>query len=153
MQALCNERRLTPFDPIPNTKPTENIKPTSFKYKSSTINIRELGGPMISSWEENAKTAKGIIYIYDAADYLNTANNVVWLHDLLTNEQFEQIPVLVVLNKCDVPTCIRFPAIDQIIGFDRTLNPSRISFLEASALVGVGMSDIFHWIYKIIGSK
>jgi len=41
-----------------------------------------------------------------------------------------------------VTTC----KITEIIGFDRVLSPSRLSFLDTSAVLGVGLSDVFHWI-------
>lgn len=146
LQTLSDEKRLTPFDPIPNTKPTEGIEPNNFKFRGMNFVFKELGGASISEWENHAKTPKAIIYVFDAADFTKTASNVVWLNELLTNHNLEQKPVLIVLSKCDVPDCIRFNVIDDILGFDRMLNPSRISFLETSSVVGVGLSDIFHWI-------
>jgi hypothetical protein len=56
---------------------------------------------------------------------------------------------MIVLSKCDVPGCVRFNVIGEIIGFDRVLNPSRLNFLETSSVVGVGLSDIFRWMTDI----
>lgn len=147
MQNLSDEKRLTPFDPIPNTKPTEGLDSNNFKFRGMNFVFKELGGAAINEWETHAKTTpKAIVYVFDAADLTKTASNIVWLNELLTNRNLEQKPVLIVLSKCDVPDCIRFNVIDEIIGFDRVLNPSRLSFLETSSVVGVGLSDIFHWI-------
>ncbi|OHT05807.1 hypothetical protein TRFO_26416 [Tritrichomonas foetus] len=146
MQTLSEEKRLTPFDPIPHTKPTEGIEPNNFKFRGMNFVFKELGGASINEWEQHAKSPKAIVFVFDAADMTKTASNIVSLNDVLQNHNFEQKPVLIVLSKCDVPDCIRFNIIDEIIGFDRTLNPSRLSFLETSSVVGVGLSDIFHWI-------
>ena len=146
MQTLSEEKRLTPFDTIPGTKTTESVDTINFKFKGMSYVFKELGGSHINEWENYAKSAKAIVFIFDAADFTKLATNIVWLNELLTNPANEQKPILIVLNKCDVPDCIRFNVIDEIIGFDRILNPSRLSFLEISSVVGVGLSDIFHWI-------
>lgn len=146
LQTLSDEKRLTPFDPIPNTKPTEGVEPTNFKFKGMSFIFKELGGAVINEWDQHARTAKAVVYVFDGADLTKTATNIVWLNELIASHHFEQKPVLIVLAKCDVPDCIRFNIIDEIIGFDRALNPSRLSFLETSSVVGVGLSDILHWI-------
>lgn len=146
MQTLSDEKRLTPFDPIPSTKSTNGIETSSFKYRSQTYVFKELGGGSISEWEVHARTARAIVYVFDAADLTQVAANVVWLNEIITSHNFEQKPILIVLSKCDVPECIRFNVIDEIIGFDRTLNPTRLAFMETSSVVGVGLSDIYHWI-------
>ena len=146
LQTLSDAKTLTPFDPIPLTKPTEGIEANSFKFRGMNFLFKELGGGSIGEWDSHARAPKAIVYVFDAADFTRLASNIVWLNELLTSHPLEQKPVLIVLAKCDVPDCIRFNVIDEIIGFDRMLNPSRISFLETSSVVGVGLSDIFHWI-------
>ena len=146
MQTLSDEKRLTPFDQIPSTKPTEGLESTNFKFRGSNFVFKELGGDSISDWEQYARTPKAIIYIFDAADLTKTATNIVWLNEVLTNHTTENKPIMIVLSKCDVPDCIRFNTIDEIIGFERVPNPSRLTFLETSSVVGVGLSEIFHWI-------
>ena len=148
MQALSEERRLTPFDPIPNTVPTEGWTQMNFKTGGNSYIFKELGGSSIRDWESLARTAKAIIYVFDAADLTRTASNIVWLNEILQSHLIEDKPILVVLSKCDVPDCIRFSTIDEIIGFDHVLNPSRLALFETSSVVGVGLSDIFHWISR-----
>jgi hypothetical protein len=149
MQTLSDEKRLTPFDPIPRTRPTETIESFQFKHRQQSYIFRELGGSLIRDWTAHAGSALGIVYVFDAADLTRTASNIVWLNDILTKADFEQKPVLIALAKCDVADCIRFTVIDEIIGFDRVLNPGRLTFLETSAVVGVGLSDIFRWVAEL----
>jgi GTPase SAR1 family protein len=146
MQILSDEKRLTPFDPIPRTRPTETLETLQFKHRQQSYTFKELGGLLVKEWAAHAESALGIVYVFDAADLTRTASNIVWLNDVLTNTDFEQKPVLIVLAKCDVPDCIRFTVIDEIIGFDRVLNPGRLTFVETSAVVGVGLSDVFRWV-------
>ena len=146
MQTLSEERRLTPFDPIHTTKPTEGLEPTNFKFRGANFVFKELGGGSISEWEQHSKTPKAIVYVFDAADLTKTATNIVWLNEILTSPSTESKPIMIVLSKCDIPDCIRFNIIDEIIGFERIPNPSRLAFLETSSVVGVGLGDIFHWV-------
>ena len=146
MQKLSIDHRLTPFDSIPVSKPTEGIVPYNFKFRGLNFVFNELGGGDIENWENYAKTLKAIIYVFDSADLTTVAQNIVWLNRVLTNESYASKPVLVVLSKCDIPDGVRFPAIDNIIGFDRVLNSSRITLMETSSIVGIGISEIFKWI-------
>ncbi|EAY06444.1 hypothetical protein TVAG_149300 [Trichomonas vaginalis G3] len=146
LQILTDQRRLTPFDEIPSTNPTEGIDTQNFKYHRDSFVFKELSGDSIQQWESNARTAKAIVYVFDSADLTKTATNIVWLNEVLQSHVTENKPIMIVLSKCDVPDCIRFNVIDDIIGFDRVPNPSRLSFLETSSVVGVGLSEIFHWL-------
>jgi GTPase SAR1 family protein len=146
MQTLSEEKRVTPFDVIPRTTPTETVEAIQFKHRQQTYTFKELGGSLVKDWAVHAGPAIGLVYVFDAADLTKTAANVVWLNDILSNSDFEQKPILIVLAKCDIPDSIRFSVIDEIIGFDRVLNPNRLSFLETSAVVGIGLTDIFKWV-------
>jgi len=146
LQMLSEEKRLTPFDPISATKPTEGVESTNFKFRGLSFVFKELGGAVISDWETHARSPKAIVFIFDAADLTKTATSVVWLNEVLMNSSFDTKPVMIVLSKCDVPDCIRFNVIDEIVGFERVPNPSRLAFLETSSVVGVGLSEVFHWI-------
>ena len=146
LQTLTDEKKLTPFDQIPNTNSTNGLETTNFKFRGVNFAFKELGGSSISEWETHAKSAKVIIYVFDAADLTKTATNIVWLHELLTCQSIESKPIMILLSKCDVPDCIRFSVIDEILGFERMLNPQRFKYIETSSVVGVGLSEIFHWI-------
>jgi GTPase SAR1 family protein len=146
MQTLTDEKRLSPFDPIPRIRPIESLDTLQFKHRQQNYTFKELGGTAIKDWPTHAATVLGVIYVFDGADLTRTATNVVWLNELLNSTEFEQKPILIVLTKCDVLDCIRFTVIDEIIGFDRVVNPGRLAFLETSAVVGVGLSDIFRWV-------
>jgi energy-coupling factor transporter ATP-binding protein EcfA2 len=149
LQTLSDDKRLTPFDTIPGTRPTEGIGSVNYKVRQGNFFVKELGGAMIKEWLTYAAPVAGVIYTFDGADFVQTSTNIVWLNELLNEHEVEQKPVMIVLWKCDVPGCVRFNVIDEIIGFDRVLNPSRINFLETSSVVGVGLSDIFRWMTDI----
>lgn len=145
MQALSEDKRISPFDQIQIPKPTEGVNTSNFNFRGTTFSFKELGGDMIDDWESHAKTPKAIIYVFDAADLTMTATNIVFLNELLTSKVTQDKPVLVALAKCDIPDFVHFNVIDEIIGFD-SLNKERISFMETSAVVGVGLDSIFNWI-------
>jgi GTPase SAR1 family protein len=149
MQNLSEEKRLSPFDPISVPKPTSGTDLSQAKFRGSSYTFKEIGGPMLKDWANHVKTPVGIVYVFDSADLTKIATNVVWLNELLNDHSIDQKPILICLAKCDVPDCIRFSVIDEIIAFDRVLNPSRLTFLETSAVLGVGLSDIFHWISEL----
>jgi GTPase SAR1 family protein len=150
LQTWSEDKRLSPFDQIPATRPTEGIQQTSFKARQLSILLKELGGASIREWASHAGSVVGIIFVFDGADFILTATNAVWLNEVLNDSDCEQKPVLVLLSKCDIPGCIRFKIIDEIIGFDRVLNPSRITFMETSSVVGIGFSEAFRWLQEAV---
>jgi GTPase SAR1 family protein len=146
LQVLQDEKRLSPFDLIHRTTPTEGVESTSFKLRTGNFIFKELGGANIREWLNYAATPVAIAYVFDAADLTRTATNIVWLNELLNEPSLEEKPILIILAKCDVPDCIRFTVIDEIIGLDRVLKPSRLTFLETSSVVGVGLRGVFAWL-------
>lgn len=146
LRSLATNKELSPFEAIPITRPTTGIETNGFRFRGLGLNFKELGGASISEWLTHAKTQKSIVYVFDSADLTATAANVVWLHQLLTNEDVQDKPILVVLSRCDIPEGIKYSVMDELIGFQRMRNPGRISFLETSAVAGVGLGELFHWI-------
>ncbi|EAY14730.1 hypothetical protein TVAG_038360 [Trichomonas vaginalis G3] len=145
MQALSEDKRISPFDQIALPKPTEGTNAINFNFRGTTFVFKELGGDQIEDWEHHAKTPKAIIYVFDAADLTMTATNIVFLQELLSSKVTEDKPILIALSKCDIPDFVHFNVIDEIIGFD-AFDKKRISFMETSAVVGVGLDTIFEWI-------
>jgi GTPase SAR1 family protein len=146
LQTLQDEKRLSPFDPIHRTPPTETTEAIPLKLRQANFVFKELGGAIIKDWLNYAAAPVGIIYVFDGADLTKTATNIVWLNELLNEPSLEEKPILIVLAKCDVPDCVRFTVIDEIIGLDRVLKPSRLTFLETSSVVGVGLRGILDWV-------
>ncbi|KAH0791060.1 ADP-ribosylation factor-like protein 16 [Histomonas meleagridis] len=149
MLELLNKKKLTPFDPIPTTTPTEGISTSNLKLKGKPLSLQELGGASIKEWKSHSIDSKAIVYVFDSADYTKTAYNVVYLNRLLNDEDLKEKQVLVALSKCDIPESLTFNTIDEIIGFENLLNTERIKFLETSSVNGIGLTDIFRWISEI----
>jgi GTPase SAR1 family protein len=146
LQTLQDEKRLSPFDPIHRTTPTDATESCPFKLRQGNYVFKELGGAIIKDWLSYAAAPVGIVFVFDGADLTKTAANVVWLNELLNEASLEEKPILIALAKCDVPDCVRFTVIDEIIGLDRVLKPSRLTFLETSSVVGIGLRGILDWI-------
>jgi GTPase SAR1 family protein len=146
LQTLAEEKKVTPFDPITVTPPTDGFEQITFRHHQAAYVFKELGGSGIQNWAASATSALGLVYVLDAADLTKTAPNIVWLNEVLNDQEFETKPILVVLAKCDVPDGIRFNVVDEIIGLDYVLNPERVTLVETSAVVGVGLDSIFQWV-------
>lgn len=153
LQMLSEEHRLTPFDSLHLAHPTEGIDIKPIRFRNTLYQFKELGGASIEEYPRHAESATGIIYVFDAVDLTTVPSNIVWLNCILTDPNLEQKPVLVLLSKCDIPDCIRFNVIDKIIGFDRLLNPTRLTLLEMSAVLGVGLNDVTKWAANISKEK
>ncbi|EAX96376.1 hypothetical protein TVAG_276610 [Trichomonas vaginalis G3] len=67
MQALSEDKRISPFDQIALPKPTERTNAFNFNFRGTTFVFKELGGDRIKDSEHHAKTPKAIIYVFDAA--------------------------------------------------------------------------------------
>lgn len=145
---MLRKKKLTPFDLLPELKPTTQITNTQFKSGHQVISLSEISEDSAKKLPPNVASVSGIIYIFDGADFTRTATNVVYLSDLLNDKNISEIPVLIIISKCDVPKPVSFLVVDQIISFQNVLNPSRLSFLEISSTLGIGFTDIIAWISK-----
>ena len=150
LKKLAQDHKVTPFDQMSKTTPTQGTENNNFVFRGLNFNFKELGGDSIDEYPQHADNAKGIVYVFDAADFTTTATNVVYLNDLLTNEALQDKPVLVVLSKCDIPDRIKFSVIDSIITFDNMKNPDRIEYLETSSVIGIGLNEVFHCIAELM---
>ena len=149
LKKLAQDHKITPFDQMSKTAPTKGTENNNFIFRGVNFNFKELGGESIADYAQHAESAKGVVYVFDSADFTTTATNIVYLNDLLTNENLETKPILIVLSKCDIPDRIKFSVIDSILTFDNMKNPDRIEYLETSSVIGIGLNEIFQWVAEL----
>ncbi|MFW9922650.1 MAG: ADP-ribosylation factor family protein [Candidatus Thorarchaeota archaeon] len=131
-----------------NTIPTNGLNREKINLPKLHIDIFDLGGqsefrPIWSDYNENSD---GLIYVVDIADRerLNESKEV--FHNILNSQINPNIPVLVLLNKCDLPDKIAL--IDFIHEF-KLNDPSlgiNWAIFETSTKTGEGVLDSMGWI-------
>eukprot|EP00742_Colponemidia_sp_Colp-10_P002739 GILJ01002929.1.p1 GENE.GILJ01002929.1~~GILJ01002929.1.p1 ORF type:complete len:185 (+),score=12.97 GILJ01002929.1:48-602(+) len=84
--------------------PTQRAKEEEFTVGSVTFRAWDLGGhqPVRSLWHDYFQEADGVVWVLDAADAERLDEAKQELHQLLTLDEAEKVPVVILANKSDL---------------------------------------------------
>ena len=137
-----------------DTIPTMGINREVMDLPGIQLNIFDLGGqedfrPM---WSDINEKSDGIVYVIDSTDHLRMDESKKILYDVVNIQNKQGIPVLILLNKIDLPDRINRVAFIERFGFSN-LSASWACF-ETSAKTGEGLFQAFTWfVNQIKGGK
>ncbi|MBK5114448.1 MAG: GTP-binding protein [Candidatus Heimdallarchaeota archaeon] len=134
------------------TIPTMGVNVNTVNLPKLDINIYDLGGQegFRPLWADINERSQAIVYIVDSTDYDRFALLTRSIfHDIINAQIEEDIPVLVLLNKIDLPN--RMSRADFIYHFG-LLELTKITWscFETSAMTGEGLVEAFtNFIHKL----
>lgn len=135
------------------TIPTMGVNYKEIKLKKIKLNMMDLGGQVAfrKFWKGPIQTSQVLIFVLDGSDTerFDEANNE--LNNAL--ELFpEDLPLLILVNKCDLDNFVNKDKIIEIFELDILLG--RDWHIEnTSALLGNGITESFHWLYERVSGK
>ncbi|KAL1928154.1 hypothetical protein VTP01DRAFT_3070 [Rhizomucor pusillus] len=135
--------------------PPERIAPTvglnigRVDIRSSRITFWDLGGQrdLHSIWERYYPECHGIVFVVDATDEKRLEECKDTFEKMITNEEVEGVPVLMLANKQDVEGALRVEQIKEVfnkIAVKLGARDSRV--LPVSALEGDGVREAVDWL-------
>ncbi|KAI7874802.1 ARF/SAR superfamily [Lichtheimia hyalospora FSU 10163] len=148
------ERIKSIFIGVPGLAP-ERIAPTvglnigRVDIKSSRINFWDLGGQqdLQSIWERYYPECHGIVFVVDSTDSKRLEECRDTFERIITNDQVEGVPILMLANKQDVDGSLRVEEIKEVfnrIAVKLGARDSRV--LPVSALTGAGVNEAVDWL-------
>ncbi|CDS06932.1 Putative ADP-ribosylation factor like protein1 [Lichtheimia ramosa] len=148
------ERIKSIFIGVPGLAP-ERIAPTvglnigRVDIKSSRINFWDLGGQqdLQSIWERYYPECHGIVFVVDSTDSKRLEECRDTFERIITNDQVEGVPILMLANKQDVDGALRVEEIKEVfnrIAVKLGARDSRV--LPVSALTGSGVNEAVDWL-------
>ncbi|NHJ33587.1 MAG: GTP-binding protein [Asgard group archaeon] len=126
------------------TIPTMGVNVNTVNLPKLDINIYDLGGQegFRPLWADINERSQAIVYIVDSTDFDRFQLTKDIFHNILKTQIDEKIPVLVLLNKIDLPN--RMSRADFIYHFGLLELPNiSWSCYETSAITGEGLVEAF----------
>ncbi|KAI7855619.1 ADP-ribosylation factor family-domain-containing protein [Circinella umbellata] len=129
--------------------PTVGLNIGRVDIKSSRINFWDLGGQrdLQSIWERYYTECHAIVFVVDSTDSKRLEECKDTFEKMITNEEVEGVPILMLANKQDIDGALRVEEIKEVfnkIAVKLGARDSRV--LPVSALKGEGVRDAVDWL-------
>ena len=140
-----------------NGIPFEKIGPTvgmnigRIDLKSDVLLLWDLGGQeeLQSLWNKYFLDCNGVIYVIDSSDSPRLGESYECFRTLVTHSDLEGVPLLVLANKQDKPSCITVDEVKEVFNKSAAFLGKRDCMLHGiSALDGTGVDDGLQWMLE-----
>lgn len=135
-----------PFEKI---GPTVGMNIGNIDMKSDVLLLWDLGGQedIQSLWDKYFLDCNGVIYVIDSSDSPRLGNSYECFRNLITNPDLEGVPLLVLANKQDKPSCITLEEVKEVFNKSAAFLGKRDCMLHGiSALDGTGVDEGLKWM-------
>lgn len=139
---------------IVTTIPTIGFNVETFVYKKINFTLWDVGGcdkirPLFRHYLPGTNF---LVYVIDANDRERILEAKDLLFSLISSEECQQIPVLVFLNKVDLPNAMNSAEVQDKLGLNEIR--SRSWFIQlCNAVSGDGLYEGFDWLLKVLQTK
>ncbi|MHA1154974.1 MAG: ADP-ribosylation factor family protein [Candidatus Heimdallarchaeota archaeon] len=129
------------------TTPTMGVNREVINFPKLQINIFDMGGQadFRPIWQEINEKTDALIYVIDSVDHMRFDETKTIFNDILDNQIGGKIPVLILLNKKDLPDRIAQVDLVKSFGLIETEYEIEWAVFETSAKTGDGIIEAFSW--------
>ena len=135
-----------------NTTPTIGFNLETIKYKGLNISIWDIGGNNIiyenkvrQLWKHYYQNTDGIIFVIDSNDKERFEQAKEALSLLISNDEFKNVPLLVLANKQDLNMAYLPTKIIEILDMAK-IKDNKWLVQGTSAINGKGIKEGFDWL-------
>ncbi|RHZ63533.1 hypothetical protein Glove_329g50 [Diversispora epigaea] len=130
--------------------PTVGLNIGKIDIDRARINFWDLGGQreLHGIWEKYYGECHAIVFVVDSTDKDRIEECINIFEKIITNDEVEGVPVLMLANKQDLPNSLKVEEIKEIfnkIAIKLGARDSRV--LPISALEGDGVRDAVDWLF------
>ncbi|CAG8457050.1 3437_t:CDS:2 [Diversispora eburnea] len=130
--------------------PTVGLNIGKIDIDRARINFWDLGGQreLHGIWEKYYSECHAIVFVVDSTDKDRIEECINIFEKIITNDEVEGVPVLMLANKQDLPNSLKVEEIKEIfnkIAIKLGARDSRV--LPVSALEGDGVRDAVDWLF------
>jgi small GTP-binding protein len=138
-----------------DTIPTSGMNREKISLPKLDIDIYDLGGqeefrPMWSNYNEESD---GLVFVVDASDKERFEEAKEVFYSIIDTQINQNIPVLVLLNKCDLPDTMTMSEFVADFGLSNPHLEIKWALFETSAYTGEGIIDSMHWLVNFFGGE
>jgi len=149
---LCNGMPLNPPDSVGETTPTIGVEMDSLTapapWARFPFEVREIGGAMLQLWPEYFKECGLLLFVVDLSQTTQLSAACVELQHALGTQELRHVPVLLFLNKIDLPCGAGRGEIDELFRLPelRSSATQSVDVVEGSAATGKGLDEVLTWV-------
>jgi signal recognition particle receptor subunit beta len=113
-----------------------------------SFEVREIGGVMLQLWPQYYHDCGMLLYVIDASQTTQVSAACVELYHTLEHEALSAVPVLIFLNKMDLPSSLDRGTIDLLFRLPELMRSASqpITVVEGSAVTGAGLDEVLSWV-------
>lgn len=135
--------------------PTERANVESFSMQGIQFSGWDLGGheAVRHLWEDYVCEASAILFLVDAADVARFEECRDELDALVGEQILGNVPIAILLNKCDLVEAHPSDVIADEIGYGEVLEThgdDRVSMFRISVYRGEGYQEAFRWVASFL---
>eukprot|EP00486_Rosalina_sp_Unknown_P010294 CAMPEP_0201591788 /NCGR_PEP_ID=MMETSP0190_2-20130828/189862_1 /ASSEMBLY_ACC=CAM_ASM_000263 /TAXON_ID=37353 /ORGANISM="Rosalina sp." /LENGTH=174 /DNA_ID=CAMNT_0048050263 /DNA_START=84 /DNA_END=608 /DNA_ORIENTATION=+ len=148
---------------VVTTIPTIGFNVETVQYKNIEFTVWDVSGrsKITPLWRHYYQNTQGIIFVVDSNDRERMGANDSFfgydsakegLHDMLSEEQLKDCPVLIWANKQDLPKAAKVDEVTEIMGLNQLRN--RHWYIQGcSASTGDGLYEGLDWLSNALKQK
>ncbi|KAJ3334087.1 hypothetical protein HDU76_011611 [Blyttiomyces sp. JEL0837] len=130
--------------------PTVGLNIGKIEVGRIRLNFWDLGGQseLRRLWDKYYSESHAIVYVIDSSDPDRIEEAKETFESIITNDEIEGIPLLMLANKADKPGSISVPALKEIFNqLALKLGARDSKVMSISALRGEGVRDAIDWLF------
>ena len=139
---------------ITKTIPTVgvNLEQVTFSEIDFHLNILDMGGQKSFRllWVDYLNTVDIVLFVIDANDHERLDESLKEFQNMLILTEANDIPILILINKIDLPNTLSALEIGQKFSKIPELNNRDWNIVETSAVTTKGLIEMFKWTYSKI---
>lgn len=134
------------------TIPTMGINRETINFPKLAINVFDLGGQedFRGLWNEINEKSDALVFIIDGTDIVRLLEAKEVFNNVVRRQITEDTPVLILLNKVDLPDCISRAAFIKEFGLLDVKLPFTWACFPTSAKTGEGIYESFSWFFNML---
>ena len=152
LRNLCNGAPLNAADSVMNTTPTIGVEMDSLiapaPWAGVPFEVREIGGVMLQLWPQYFGDCGLLLFVVDMSQATQLSASCVELHHALGSRELRHTPVLLFLNKIDLPCGVGRGEIDELFRLPELQHSATqpLAVVEGSAATGKGLDEVLTWV-------
>ncbi len=129
-----------------------NLEQVTFSEIDFDLNILDLGGQKSFRllWVDYLNTVDIVLYVIDSGDHERLDESLKEFQNMLILTEANDIPILVLINKIDLPNTLSALEIGQKLSKIPELHDRDWNIIETSAVTTKGIIEMFKWTYSKI---
>lgn len=136
---------------VRNFPPTDRPSTEKFTYQGITFSAWDLGGheAVRHLWQDYVVECNAILFLVDASDSQRIEEVGFELDALIAEHVVEDLPILILLNKCDLEEAMSSEELCRRMDYDnlcRIQGADKMNVFRISVLRGEGYQEAFRWI-------